>query len=36
MVIDALTIAGVILAAIVIIVVVRVCRAGGGNCLAKK
>ena len=36
MVIDALTIAGVILAAIAIIAVVRVCHTGGGNCLGKK
>ena len=36
MVVDALTIAGLILAAIAIIAVVRVCNAGGGNCLGKK
>ena len=36
MVIDALTIAGVILAVIAIIAVVRACHIGGGNCLGKK
>jgi len=36
MVVDALTIAGVILAAIAIIAVVRVCSTGGANCLGKK
>ena len=36
MVIDALTIAGVILAVIAIVAVLRVCQAGGGNCLSRK
>ena len=36
MVIDAFTIAGIILVAIAVIVVVQVCRASGDNCLGKK
>ena len=36
MVFDAFTIAGIILAAIAVIVVVQVCRAGGDNCMGKK
>jgi len=36
MVIDALTIAGAILAIIAIVAVVRVCHSSGDNCLEKK
>jgi len=36
MVIDALTIAGAILAAVAVAAVVRVCHSSGDNCLEKK
>jgi hypothetical protein len=36
MVIDALTIAGIVIAAIAIAAVVRACRASGGTCMGKQ
>jgi hypothetical protein len=36
MVIDALTIAGIVIAVVAIIALVRVCHATGGNCFGKK
>ena len=36
MIIDALTIAGIVMAAIAIVAVVRVCHASGGTCMDKQ